>query len=66
MSAPFFSIVLALYNGQAYLQEQLDSLATQTHPFDELVMRDDGSSDNTIAMVDQWIQDHPVLSVWLP
>ena len=62
MSAPFFSIVLALYNGQAYLQEQLDSLATQTHPFDELVMRDDGSSDNTIAMVDQWIQDHPDLT----
>lgn len=63
MPTPSLSIVLALYNGQTYLLEQLDSLAAQSRPFDELVLRDDGSTDHTISIVDQWIQKHPHLPI---
>ena len=41
------SVVLATFNGEHYLQEQLDSLAGQTTPPDELIIIDDGSTDAT-------------------
>src|SRR5260221_823959 len=45
------SIAMATYNGQKHIQRQLDSLAAQTRIPDELVVCDDGSEDNTIAIV---------------
>lgn len=48
---PSFSVALCTYNGAAYLREQLDSILNQTvHPL-ELVIRDDGSTDNTLAFL---------------
>lgn len=48
---PTISIALATFNGGAYLQEQLESLASQElYPF-ELVVSDDGSNDQTIELV---------------
>ena len=40
------SIAMCTYNGAAYLSEQLESLAAQTRPPDELVVCDDNSTDN--------------------
>ncbi|WP_068077181.1 glycosyltransferase family 2 protein [Novosphingobium lentum] len=48
------SIALATYNGARFLREQLDSFATQTHQPDELVVGDDGSSDETLAILEQF------------
>jgi glycosyltransferase involved in cell wall biosynthesis len=45
------SIAMATYDGERYLPEMLESLATQTRPPDELVVRDDGSSDRTLDVV---------------
>ncbi len=39
------AILLSIYNGEKYLQEQLDSLVAQTHGNWVLLWRDDGSSD---------------------
>lgn len=61
--APSISIILAVYNGESYILEQLDSIAAQTHPFDELLIRDDGSNDQTVQLIDKWISAHPDLSV---
>lgn len=44
------SIALATYNGAKYLREQLDSIASQSRLPDELVIHDDCSSDDTIAI----------------
>lgn len=41
------SVAMATYNGARYLQEQLDSFVEQTRPPDELVVSDDGSTDET-------------------
>jgi len=45
------SIALATYNGGAFLQEQLDSLASQFLLPMELVVSDDGSDDQTLDIV---------------
>jgi glycosyltransferase involved in cell wall biosynthesis len=48
------SVAMATYNGARYLNEQLDSLAAQRIlPF-ELVVCDDGSSDATLAIVEEF------------
>jgi glycosyltransferase involved in cell wall biosynthesis len=42
---------MCTYNGARYLREQLDSIADQTRPADELVICDDGSTDATHAII---------------
>src|SRR5688572_4651531 len=39
---------MCTYNGEAYLLAQLQSIAAQTSPPDELVICDDGSTDATV------------------
>jgi glycosyltransferase involved in cell wall biosynthesis len=45
------SIALCSYNGELYLKEQLDSIASQTLPPHELVVVDDCSSDGTLEII---------------
>lgn len=45
------SVALCTYNGAAHLEKQLDSLTQQTRLPDELVVRDDASSDDSVAIV---------------
>ena len=49
---PQLSIALATCNGSDYLAEQLNSIAKQTRPPDELVAYDDGSTDNTLETLE--------------
>jgi glycosyltransferase involved in cell wall biosynthesis len=44
-------ILLATYNGDRYLTEQLDSIARQTYRDWTLTVSDDGSTDNTLTIV---------------
>lgn len=48
------SIVMITYNGGKYLREQLDSLLAQTVPFAELIVRDDGSTDDTMDILREY------------
>jgi glycosyltransferase involved in cell wall biosynthesis len=50
------SVVMATYNGARYLPEQLASLAAQERLPDELVITDDGSSDDTAKIVESFAQ----------
>lgn len=52
------SIAIATYNGERFLREQLDSLYTQTHIPDEVVVCDDHSSDNTVSILEQYHQKY--------
>lgn len=45
------SVCMATYNGAAYVQEQLDSILLELEPEDEVVIVDDGSSDDTLRIV---------------
>lgn len=45
------SIAVCTYNGERFLQEQLDSLLAQTRRPDQIVIRDDVSSDGTLVLL---------------
>lgn len=45
------SVCLASYNGGLYIGEQIESILQQLQVNDELVISDDGSSDNTLAVI---------------
>jgi glycosyltransferase involved in cell wall biosynthesis len=48
------SIALCTYNGAAYLNEQLESIAAQTRTPDELVISDDQSTDDTLRLIEEF------------
>lgn len=47
-------ILLAAYNGSEYIQEQINSIIKQTYSNWELLVRDDGSMDNTVGIVSDY------------
>lgn len=46
-------ILMATYNGQQFLSEQIDSILTQTHSNIHLYIRDDGSQDDTRKIIQE-------------
>lgn len=53
---PLVSIVMCAYNGEKYLDEQIDSLVNQTYRNIEIIIVDDVSTDATVAIVNKWIK----------
>jgi len=53
------SIAMATYNGSRFIDEQLDSFADQTLLPDELVITDDGSSDETLDIAERFAGTAP-------
>ncbi|MFV8571118.1 glycosyltransferase family 2 protein [Marinobacter sp. SBS5] len=50
-SKPLVSIVIAAYNASQYIRETLDSILAQTYKNLEIIVVDDGSTDNTADLV---------------
>lgn len=48
------SVAMATYNGERYLLEQLLSIAAQSHTPHELVVTDDGSTDRTVEIAENF------------
>jgi len=53
-ASPLVSIALCTYNGGRFLAEQLDSLLRQTHTDLEIVVVDDCSTDDTLAILHRY------------
>ncbi len=53
------TVLLAVYNGERYLKEQLDSLLNQTFKNIKIIIRDDGSSDNSIDIINDYCSKYP-------
>ncbi|MCX0500956.1 glycosyltransferase family 2 protein [Erwinia billingiae] len=53
------SILFCSYNGEKYLREQLDSIIGQTHTNWTLYISDDGSTDNTLSIIDEYKKKLP-------
>jgi glycosyltransferase involved in cell wall biosynthesis len=58
-SLPSVSVALGTYNGERFLREQLESLASQRVLPRELVACDDRSSDRTVAILEGFARDAP-------
>jgi GT2 family glycosyltransferase len=56
---PRVSVVMPVYNHARYLQQALASLVAQTRLPDELVAIDDGSSDDSAALIASWARSAP-------
>ncbi len=48
------SVVMATYNGEKYLQEQIESILSQSNVNVSLLVRDDGSTDKTTFILDNY------------
>ena len=53
------AILLATYNAEKYLKEQIDSLLLQTCQQWTLFIRDDGSTDATQVIIDDYLSSYP-------
>ena len=48
------SVIMPAYNSEAYIKESIDSILRQTYPHFELLICDDGSSDNTVEIINSF------------
>jgi len=55
------SVALCTYNGENYLNEQIDSILNQIRKVDEIVVCDDISTDSTFAILEEYAKKHPNL-----
>ena len=56
---PKISILMGIYNCAKTLPEAVDSILAQTYPNWELILCDDGSSDDTYAVAEGYRQQYP-------
>lgn len=52
------SVVVITYNSANFVLETLESIAAQTYQELELIVTDDASKDNTVALCREWIAQH--------
>ena len=57
---PLISAILPVYNGASYLKAALDSVARQAYGRMELIVVDDGSSDDSARIVHDWAETAPL------
>ncbi len=51
------SVCMAVYNGEKFIKEQIDSILPQLGPQDELIVSDDGSKDRTLKILSSYQDD---------
>ena len=57
-------ILLAAYNGAAYIRQQIDSILQQDYPNIQLVLSDDGSQDGTQEILAEYEAKYPGRVIW--
>ncbi|SFI40520.1 glycosyltransferase family 2 protein [Halpernia frigidisoli] len=55
------SVALCTYNGEKFLEQQIDSILTQTVAVDEIIVCDDGSTDKTSVILNKYQAKFPNL-----
>ncbi len=53
---PLISVLIPLYNHEAFIEECLESIVADTYPVKEIVVLDDGSSDGSARVVQAWYE----------
>lgn len=52
------NIMLSTYNGEKFIEEQLNSLLNQRNVLTNIYIRDDGSKDNTVLILQEYQKKH--------
>lgn len=58
MSQPLFSIIIAAYNSENYIAKTLDSIIAQTFNNYEIIIINDGSTDNTATICNSFVEKY--------
>ena len=61
---PKISFVIPVYNAEQYLRRCLDSVLSQTYSNYEIVLVDDGSTDRSACICDDYARDYSNVSVY--
>lgn len=57
MEQELVSIIIPAYNVEKYIAETMESVRLQTYPHWELLVVEDGSSDNTVEVIEEYIKN---------
>lgn len=63
-SRPSVSVVMATYNGEKFLKEQIESILHQTYPPTELIIVDDCSTDQTLNILQHYAGINNIVKVF--
>lgn len=58
------SIVMCTYNGAKYVREQVESIQSQTYPLAEIIIQDDGSTDETMEILAEYAENDKRIRVY--
>ena len=58
------SVAMAVYNGEKYLETQMDSILQQTMPADEIIIVDDCSTDESVEIIQRYQKQHPQIKLF--
>ena len=62
MKYPLVSIIVPCYNHEKYVLGALNSVLDDTYPNKEIVVINDGSTDNSNNVINQWIAEHEAIA----
>ena len=62
--SPLVSVAMATYNGAHFIREQLDSIIGQTYSPLEIIIVDDGSKDDTIAIIKEYQKKYSNINLY--
>lgn len=60
MDKPLVSIIIPSYNARTYILDAVRSALAQTHPRCEIIVVDDGSTDDTRALLEPYVRDQKI------
>ena len=60
---PLVAIVLSTYNGERFLEAQMQSLLAQTYQNIQILVRDDGSTDRSLQILESFARDRENVKV---
>ena len=59
MQGPFISVVIPTYNSENFIIKTLETVFSQTYDNYEVIISDDGSTDNTVVVVKSFFSKYP-------
>ena len=57
------AILMSTYNGEKYIKEQIDSLVLQKGVELDIIIRDDGSKDSTVGILQEYVRKYSFITV---
>ena len=61
---PLISVIVPVYNAEKYIDRCIESILTQTYPYYEIILVNDGSSDYSLFLLKQYERDYKNIKVF--